>query len=63
MEGAEVLREIKSIKPNVRIIVITGYPSSEMMDRALKLGPFGIMNKPFNYTDIITAMDNFMGVK
>jgi len=60
IDGVEVFREIKSIRPNLLITIITGYPSSEMMERAVKEGPLGVMNKPFNDSDIIAAVGSFL---
>jgi len=60
IDGAEVFREIKSIRPNLLVTIITGYPSSEMMERAMKEGPLGVMNKPFNDSDIIAAVGSFL---
>lgn len=62
MDGAELLHEIKAIKPRVSVIIITGYPESEIMARALKQGPFGIMNKPFSESDIIDCVHNFLRI-
>ncbi len=60
MDGAELLKQIRSIKPKLSVTIITGYPGSEMMERALEQGPFGVMSKPFNGPDIITAVDSFL---
>lgn len=60
MDGAELFRQIKTIKPGLPVTIITGYPDSDMMTRALAHGPFGVMNKPFSASDIITAVNNFL---
>jgi len=62
MDGAKLFRQIKTIKPNLPVTIITGYPDSEMMARALAQGPFGVMNKPFGESDIIDAVDTFLRV-
>ena len=62
MDGAELLRRIKTVKPRLPITVITGYPDSEIMKRALTQGPFGVMNKPFGESDIIQAVDTFLHI-
>ena len=62
MDGAELFRQIKAIKPKLPVIIITGYPDSEIMARALAHGPFGIMNKPFGESDIVSAVSSFLGV-
>ena len=60
MDGAELFRQIKTIKPKLPVTIITGYPDSDMMARALAQGPFGVMNKPFGESDVVTAVSNFL---
>jgi len=62
MDGAEFFRQIKAIKPNLPVTIITGYPDSEMMARVLAQGPFGVMSKPFGELDIINAVNNFLQI-
>ena len=62
MDGAELFRQIKTIRPKLPAIIITGYPDSDMMARALAQGPFGVMNKPFSESDIVVAANNFLRV-
>jgi excisionase family DNA binding protein len=62
MDGAEVFKHIKSIKPKLSVIIITGYPESDIMARALSHGPFEIMNKPFSESDVISAVSNFIRI-
>ncbi|MBE9482694.1 MAG: response regulator [Chloroflexi bacterium] len=61
MDGAELFRQIKAIKPRLSVTIITGYPDSELMAQALSYGPFGVMNKPFGESDIINAVNSFLG--
>lgn len=60
MDGAELFRQIKTIKPKLPVTIITGYPDSELMTWALAQGPFGVMNKPFGEQDIVAAVDVFL---
>jgi len=62
MDGAEFLRLIKTVKPGLPVTIITGYPDSEMMARALAHGPLGVMSKPFGESDIIAAVANFLHI-
>ena len=62
MDGADLLREIKAIKPRLSVILITGYPESEIMARALEQGPFGIMNKPFSESDLLDCVHTFIRI-
>lgn len=60
MDGAELFKQIRVTKPKLPITIITGYPDSDLMVRALTHGPFGVMNKPFNGSDILTAVHNYL---
>jgi len=62
MDGAELFRQIKTIKPTLPVTIITGYPDSEMMSRALAHGPFGVMKKPFDELDIVAAVNAFLRI-
>lgn len=60
MDGAELFGQIKATKPELPVTIITGYPESDLMKSALAHGPFGVMNKPFRGSDIITAVNNYL---
>ena len=47
MNGMEILRRLKRTKPEVTVIIITGYPSVDTAVEALKLGAFDYVPKPF----------------
>jgi len=59
-DGAEILREMRGVKHRLPVVIITGYPDSEMMDRAMKQGPLGVMLKPFDGSEIINAVNSFL---
>lgn len=63
MDGAEFLDRIRRIRPGLPVTVITGYPESEMMEKALKLGPLGVMIKPFGSQEITAAINTFLHTK
>jgi excisionase family DNA binding protein len=42
----DVYDAAKEIDPELPIIIITGYPDSEMLDRILKKGPITVLKKP-----------------
>jgi excisionase family DNA binding protein len=44
--GDEVYKTAKQIDPDLNVIVITGYPDSEMMDRILQISPVTVLKKP-----------------
>ena len=62
MVGDDFFGQLKAIKPRLPVTIITGYPDSGMMRRALAQGPFGVMNRPFGESDIIAAVNAFLHI-
>ena len=60
IDGAEVFKQIKQIKPELPVTIITGYPEGDLMMKALSHGPLGVMSKPFSSSDIIAAVNNYL---
>jgi len=60
MDGVELFKQIKIAKPELPVTIVSGYPGSEMMERAIKHGPLGIMNKPFKIADIIMLVNSYL---
>ena len=60
MDGAELFKQIRAVKPDVPVTIITGYPDSELMASALSRGPLGVIQKPFAAGDIETAVHNYL---
>ena len=64
LNGAELFRRIRQMDNHVPVAIITGYPDSDLMGRAMEYGPFTIMKKPFNSDDILNTVRTFaQGVK
>jgi excisionase family DNA binding protein len=44
--GDEVYKQAKELQPELPIVIITGYPDSNMLDNILKHGPVTVLKKP-----------------
>ena len=44
----------------VPVTIATGYPDSELMVKALEIGPFAVMKKPFTGDDILAVVRVFL---
>jgi PAS domain S-box-containing protein len=44
--GDQVYKTAKHIYPDLKVIVITGYPDSEVLDRILQISPVTVLKKP-----------------
>jgi DNA-binding NtrC family response regulator len=50
--GVRVLKEIKGLKPQIKSIIITAYPSAELAAEAIKLGAVDYLIKPIVPDDL-----------
>lgn len=47
MSGPEVLHELRRIRPNVRVLVMSGYTEEDVAERVGAVKPDGFVSKPF----------------
>jgi len=52
MDGMEVLRQVRKIRPDIRVIMITAYGTIESAVEAMKLGAVDFLQKPFDPEEI-----------
>ena len=60
MNGVETFRRIRRIDKSVPVVIISGYTASDLLRKALKQAPFGVMKKPFGAKDILRCTESFM---
>jgi len=56
MDGYEVLEEILKIDPGIVPIMITAYEDVEGVVRAMKLGAFDYITKPFDFSKVLISI-------
>ena len=59
--GIEVLKEIKSILPQLPVVMMSGYSLQEQKDEAVRLGAVGCLKKPFEVEDIRRVIKQVIG--
>jgi DNA-binding response OmpR family regulator len=60
MDGMEVLRLVREIRPDIRIIIITAYGTVESAVEAMKLGAVDFIQKPFSPEEIRELVSRVM---
>jgi len=55
MDGMDLARWIKRTRPDTNVIVMTGYGSLETANRAVDLGAFDYLPKPFGEINLVTS--------
>jgi DNA-binding NtrC family response regulator len=60
MDGMEVLRQVREVRPDIRIIMITAYGTIESAVEAMKLGAADFLQKPFDPEEIRELVSRVM---
>lgn len=56
MDGMEGLKEVRRDKPEMNVIIMTGYASVQNAVDAMKIGAFDYLSKPFSDDELILAV-------
>ncbi len=56
LSGIDVLKEIKKIRSDVEVIIITGYGTLKNAHEVIRYGAGDFISKPFNVADIISII-------
>ncbi|MGX6445507.1 response regulator [Neobacillus sp. K501] len=63
MDGIEILKRMKVIDPEIRVIIMTAYGELDMIQEAKDLGAITHFAKPFDIDDIRAAVRKHMPQK
>jgi len=61
--GLEVLKELKSIDPRLRVVMISGSPDENLADKVITQGAFSFLKKPFSLHELRGVVANILGAK
>jgi excisionase family DNA binding protein len=61
LNGVETFRELHMLRPALPVVIVTGYPDSDLMQRALEIGPFTMISKPVDLNQIQKTVDRIVG--
>jgi excisionase family DNA binding protein len=61
IDGLSVIREAKRLKPELPVIIITGYSTETAAIEAVNLGVSGYLTKPFRVPQVLTKVAKAIG--
>ena len=61
MDGLSVIREARRIRPEIAVVIITGYSTEASAIEAINLGVAGYLTKPFRLPRILAAAARALG--
>lgn len=57
MNGVETFFEFKKIRPDAKVMMMTGYSVEQLIAQAIANGALGVLRKPFAIGDLLQALD------
>ena len=63
MDGTEVLKRIKTARPGLQVIMISGHGNIEAAVKAIKLGAYDYIEKPLSLEGILLTVKRALGEK
>ena len=60
MDGMQLFTSLREKKPDIPVIIMTGFPSKESKEQAMKLGVSNYILKPFNPEEILDPVNKIL---
>ena len=58
MNGVESFLEIRKIKPDAKVFMLTGYSVAQLLEQAIENGALGVLEKPIGIEELLAKIDN-----
>ncbi len=60
MDGVQVLGRLKEIRPEIKVIMLTGYPTHATVEEAMRLGANAYCMKPIDRSELERKVDQVL---
>jgi DNA-binding NtrC family response regulator len=57
LSGLETFKELQKIRPNILVIIMTGYSADALLKETFELGAYGIIYKPFDVEEVLSIIE------
>lgn len=57
IDGLQTLRQVKEIRPEVAVVMVTGYPAEDLVREAIEYGSTAMLNKPYDVEKLMDVVD------
>ncbi|MBN1832449.1 MAG: response regulator [Deltaproteobacteria bacterium] len=54
--GVESFLDIRKVKPDARVIMMTGFSVEELLEQAMENGAWGVLHKPLNMNEVLNMV-------
>lgn len=60
MNGVEVLRALKELRPSIAVVMMTGYAVEQLLNEAISAGAKGYLRKPFTIEELMNSINGVL---
>ena len=60
--GRQVFKEMKALKPGIKIIICSGYGEEHYFHELFEEGAVGFLQKPFQHTELLSKVEDAMSI-
>lgn len=60
MNGVEVLRSLRQMRPNISVVMMTGYAVEQLLNEAISEGARGYLRKPFTIEELMNSINGVL---
>jgi len=63
MTGLELLKQVKTLKPDIKVVVMTAQDTMNNTIEAMRLGAYDYVSKPFDFDEIFALVDKALAAQ
>lgn len=60
MDGLGALRALKALRPDIPVVMMTGYAVEQLLNEAMREGASGYLRKPFTVDELLGSIDKVL---
>ena len=57
MSGQDAIEKLEAINPEIKVVILSGYPPSHELEKKIEYGLYGYMPKPFDNNELISCIE------
>lgn len=61
LNGLDVLARLKQVKPDIKVIIISGHANVDLAVKSMKTGAFDFLEKPLSMDKLLSTVNKALG--
>ena len=61
MNGVELFRRLREMRPDLAAVFLTGYPTIDVVYPAIEAGIVRVLSKPADFQELVPILEEYLG--